>query len=1057
MTKDGVTTDRHLPARAEGRAIIEFAEPPLLARTSSGRRIRAEAAIESAHARLEGDLAKIHKSLGGVATTATGGRVEHRYRFAFAGASAYVDDAALPAVRALPYVRAVHPDRIVHATLDTTVPHIRVPQVWERYKTRGRGVTVAIIDSGIDYNHPALGGGFGPAHKVAGGYDFVNGDADPMDDHGHGTHVAGIVAGAAPPVVGVAPEATLLAYKVLDHYGNGEDSSILAAIERLLDPDGDGDPSDRADVVNMSLGRFAVPDDPVVAAVEQATAAGVVFSIAAGNSGGTFTVGSPAVSPSAITTGATDRGDVMADFSSRGPLPKSWSIKPEVTAPGVDVASAAAGGGALVASGTSMAAPHVAGVAALVRELHPDWSPADVKSAIVATAQPLPSIVSAGAGRVDALAAMDAVVLPSPTTLAFGVIDAKSGTWQSSRTFQLTNRGTTPRTLSIRGEGRPAVSFAITPSTLVLAPGATREVRVDLSIDVARAHPHDEGLALSGSISIDGGPASVHVPWMAVTGNLVVATYGGGGDTYVALFQNGTLLGEGVGAAAAAASGNPVDVLVLTAVESSGGQRVIVREQQAVDGPTLVEVSPGEASFELTMESVAENGEKLSAIGAMSRGGQWWVSQVLTLPSAARVLYHPREKVRISPLASTKVETLEQEVHLTWTRRPGSEGYEGGAHVAALRTLHGVHQNETLGVGAADWTTTHVDHPCATVCQYEIVAGVGEDYLMSTSFGGSRVDRNTPVSFAGQTESGALPHVTFAVRETDHPNAGLIKPMSLASPRFLAKDGKRVAQVASTPSALDYTPPAADTSMTYGYGPTLLRTAMGVRWKQQEFGRPGDEWSVQATPTGMLGEELADDSLRLRVTVFDAAGQRYDGVRIVTDNYRLSEPLRDGPHRVEIVQSYRIGATTGVGTLNATIDKTTNATAPSLSALRIEDRERRASFQLQHGEAARLVFAGRQSTFFERSNPVHTPIDAAATKVWWRPHPSAEWFPLVVESPGPDALGHLFAVDLKPVTSSVRSAVALKIELTNEHGSTTSWTLEPAFFVGGAPKRRSMR
>src|SRR5581483_6754015 len=155
---------------------------------------------------------------------------------------------------------------------------------------------------------------------------------------------------------------------------------------------------------NMSLGGPGAPDDPVSIAVENGVSAGVVFAIAAGNSGGSFTVSAPANAPSAIAVGASDIGDHLAFFSSVGPSGSNQAIKPEVLAPGVNILSAAPGGGTIVHSGTSMASPHIARVAALLKAVHPTWTPAQIKSAIVSTAQILNyDVMQQGGGRVDAL------------------------------------------------------------------------------------------------------------------------------------------------------------------------------------------------------------------------------------------------------------------------------------------------------------------------------------------------------------------------------------------------------------------------------------------------------------------------------------------------------------------------------------------------------------------------------------------------------------------------------------------------------------------------------
>ncbi|WP_285369840.1 S8 family serine peptidase [Streptomyces sp. RKAG293] len=210
----------------------------------------------------------------------------------------------------LPGVTAVLPDTRVLAKTDVSVPLIGAPDVWQRKdaagsRVTGKGTTVAILDSGVDYTHPDLGGGLGKGHKVVGGHDFVNGDEDPMDDNGHGTHVAGIIAGKAAEkggITGVAPDANLLAYKVMDAEGAGYTSDIIAGIEAASDP---ANPH-RADVINMSLGGPGDGTDPLGLAATAAVRAGVVVVAAAGNDGpGLGTVSSPGTADGVISVGAS--------------------------------------------------------------------------------------------------------------------------------------------------------------------------------------------------------------------------------------------------------------------------------------------------------------------------------------------------------------------------------------------------------------------------------------------------------------------------------------------------------------------------------------------------------------------------------------------------------------------------------------------------------------------------------------------------------------------------------------------------------------------------------
>lgn len=209
----------------------------------------------------------------------------------------------------------------------------------------GEGATVAILDTGIDYSIADLGAGFGEGHKVVGGYDFVNDDADPMDDHYHGTHVAGIVAGTgAESVTGVAPAAQLIAYKVLDNEGSGWLSWVLGGLEAAADPTGDHP----ADIINMSLGGSGDGTDPIGLAATNATRSGALVVAAAGNAGpNEATIGSPGAAPDVLAVGASITDYRIATASIAAPEERELStwrmlfsaVAPAetVTAPVVDV------------------------------------------------------------------------------------------------------------------------------------------------------------------------------------------------------------------------------------------------------------------------------------------------------------------------------------------------------------------------------------------------------------------------------------------------------------------------------------------------------------------------------------------------------------------------------------------------------------------------------------------------------------------------------------------------------------------------------------------------
>lgn len=281
---------------------------------------------------------------------AHGGEIRYRYRIVPVIA-ADLPQSALTNLESVPGVKYIEEDGIVKATTDTIpwgVDRIDAELVWPLGNT-GSGVKVAILDTGIDYTHPDLNDNY------QGGYDYVNGDPDPMDDEGHGTHVAGIVAAEADGngVIGVAPDAGLISIKVLDSSGNGYISDLIAGIQFAVDND--------ADIINMSLGtnsHFQALQDACDSAYNNYN---TVLVAAAGNDG--FlpgdTVDYPAAYGSVIAVGATDNTDSLAVWSSKGP-------DLDIVAPGVFIFSTYLGGGYANMGGTSMASPHVAGTAALI-------------------------------------------------------------------------------------------------------------------------------------------------------------------------------------------------------------------------------------------------------------------------------------------------------------------------------------------------------------------------------------------------------------------------------------------------------------------------------------------------------------------------------------------------------------------------------------------------------------------------------------------------------------------------------------------------------------------
>jgi len=394
----------------------------------------------------------------------------------------------------------------------------------------GQGVSIGIIDTGVDYLHQDLGScSFHTSIdcKVAGGYDFINNDNDPMDDHGHGTHVAATAggngfytdsSGVTHPLLGIAPDVKIYAFKVLGANGSGSSIAVNNGIARCVDPNDDGLIDDRLDVCSMSLGSSGgSPLDSLSLAVDAGVDAGAVFTVAAGNAGSNpNTIGSPGTSRKAITVGAsckpqdvgggTCSNNGIANFSSRGPVVfinengVSESLnKPDIVAPGVKICAAQLGGyqnsssclgdGEHIAiSGTSMATPVVAGLVALLRQAHPEKTPLEIKEAIKFSATDLGLDENTqGAGLIDGIATLISVGIPSSvlgiTGLPLSVLDSSSSLLASyTKTPLIKNISESPLSLSFSNVGTVTGVTTNLPSSVILNPN--QELAFPLTLNI---------------------------------------------------------------------------------------------------------------------------------------------------------------------------------------------------------------------------------------------------------------------------------------------------------------------------------------------------------------------------------------------------------------------------------------------------------------------------------------------------------------------------------------------------------------------------------------------
>jgi subtilisin family serine protease len=412
----------------------------------------------------------------------------------------FVEALAVPAARAATEGPSVWLDHRVQASQETTTQldanlrQVKAPQAWAAGHT-GAGVRVAVLDTGVDPTHPDLAG------KIVEQADFTVEGGDAGDRYGHGTHVAatvaGIGAGSGGARRGVAPDAQLVIGKVLNDEGRGTESQVIAGMEWA---------AQRAKVVNLSLG--AGPSDGTDAmsqAIEMLTQQhGTLFVAASGNEGpAEATVNTPAAAPSALAVGAVDADDALADFSSRGPVAGSRALKPEIVAPGVDIVAARAAGTTMgepidarytKASGTSMATPHVAGAAAVLAQVHPDWDAQKLKAALVGATDKASGgdPYELGAGRLNIAKAVAPVVSETGVVNLGTIAYPQSGTAETKVGWANTGNRPVKLTLDVRVAdryGQSTVDPAVTLAETTVTVPATSATSAVLRLDNARLRP----------------------------------------------------------------------------------------------------------------------------------------------------------------------------------------------------------------------------------------------------------------------------------------------------------------------------------------------------------------------------------------------------------------------------------------------------------------------------------------------------------------------------------------------------------------------------------------
>jgi subtilisin family serine protease len=1045
--------------------IVEFKDEPMFVARMNSRALGktfSSALYESRFSQFAADADAIRRSFRTSLPDQV--TVRQRYYRTFFGVSTTVPSWMLPMLQSLPYVKALHFDREVHASIDPGVTLIGAGNVWTTFGTQGEGVRVGIIDTGIDYLHPALGGGFGPGFKVTGGYDLVNNDNDPMDDNGHGTHVAGIVAADMDTVKGVAPKATLYAYKALDASGTGLESVIIAAIERTVDPDQNGDDSDRLDIVNMSLGsNGGTPADPTSIAVNNAIRLGVVFCVAAGNSGartpvegkennyfydGATTIGSPGTAELAITVGASDNADNFAIFSSKGPNRTSFSIKPDVLAPGVNISSTYLSSGYRTLSGTSMATPMVTGVAALVKSVHPAWKPAEIKSAIVNRARNLGlSAYLQGGGRVQALQAVSAKTLVIPSTLSYGMVDPSAGTWIKPDTLYISNKHSSAQSYAVVTDGTASgISLDVSPAAFSIPANDSARVIATLSVNTGQVLVEDGNiLRYTGAVSFNGTVDTARVPWaFARTNRLVITTsepnafFLGYSDAWTLFSTDKTVSWTSPTRAEVFAPGKGTYEFFTLFQNPVGKSKIVINEGITVTTDAAeLSLDGAMAVYPLVYHGVDHMGNSLSTyrahkrtlISSLPNFGDW----VTTLSGGSDTL------LLSAASAGHSFRPMEFQVDLMKT---------GTMHIVQHDRFTGMNGARTVTNSPAGFIGEHfrVKVPPGTpqaanimfVYSYKNLGGSG-------TFNGIGVDVDTVTvardEYAFTGYFGKTSSQTEDVAARFYTSYSDMQRLSLdyVSPFIMPY----MDSIVATPR--EFVTPAiprfeSGSTMTQGGAPVYLL----MLWYNNSFG--ANTLHFQPLFRGMLNEDRNIDVNSGTYTLYDknglslftkSLGEPRQPLALTADRYRMVVTsgnywLRNARGTVTLTSEFNLG-------------NGFSSNPPSITSLTLLDSKRHPTDSFKKGEQATLQFS---------FNGIYSPSNVLplfdSTKAWYRKHGTTQWKPLAVTKVVDlvNYEGIIASADLGGVTLEDSIAVDLRMASTDADGFATDYVVSPAFAVG---------
>ena len=434
-----------------------------------------------------------------------------KYKTYMNGLAFKIDKNKIEEIKEMDNIKNVWIDELLYPDMNDVITLTDAENLWKTIgpngsNITGKGITIAIIDTGIQYDHPDLGNCTtaeflaGTCDKVLYGYDFLDYDNDPYDLSGHGTHVAGIV-GANGTFKGMAPDAQFLSYRVCSE--GCPTSAILAAIENAT--------SYGVDIITMSLGSSSLISTVYDTVFENAISEGIIITVSAGNNYNDYTIGFPGSHPLVLGVGSLQKDDLMSAFSSRG-LARyvngtfSPVIKPNIVSYGSNINSTCITSTYCIKSGTSMSTPVVAGIAALIKQKNPNWTGNTISNVISNTATDVGHrIIDQGSGKVNLTKAINASSVFTPQNRFIGLrYNSSIENWNKTIQFNITRLETGSVIYSIIHEtNNSGLTGILTGNTFTLTTiNETQYFNLTIISDLSNTHGLYEGfLKINSSIN----------------------------------------------------------------------------------------------------------------------------------------------------------------------------------------------------------------------------------------------------------------------------------------------------------------------------------------------------------------------------------------------------------------------------------------------------------------------------------------------------------------------------------------------------------------------------